>query len=128
MNTPKFKPRTLTATLELLCHAKGGKLLRAGKVNQSEIGRIAGTSQGNVSRWFAGEHHPSDENIKRLAKALKVSPAQMRGELPVNAIDGFSAASPEDEELYNELINLPEELKNMIREQVRLYKKLNNQT
>ena len=124
MNSQKFKPRTITETLELLCKARGGNLLRAGRVNQSEIARVAGTSQGNVSRWFSKEHHPTDDNVARLAKAFKITPAQMRGEQPIDAIDGFQARSAEDEKLLQEIAELPEELKNMILEQIRIYKKM----
>lgn len=124
MNNPKFKPRTITETLELLCKARAGNLLRAGRINQSEIARMAGTSQGNVSRWFSKEHHPTDDNVSRLAKAFKITPAQMRGELPIDTIDGYQPRSQEDETLLNEIADLPDELKNMIREQIRIYKKM----
>lgn len=130
MNSKKFKPRSLIETLELLCFARGGKLLRAGKINQSEIARLAGTHQGNVSRWFSKEHHPTDDNVTRLAKAFKITPAQMRGEQPISNIDELTARTPEDEELISEISNLPEEVKelihDLIRDQIRLYKKMKN--
>ncbi|WP_039913135.1 helix-turn-helix domain-containing protein [Cellvibrio mixtus] len=126
MNSKRFKTRTLIETLTLICLAKGGDYLRAGKPNQSEIGRQAGTSQTNVSRWFAGSSKPTDENINRLAKAFRISPAQMRGELPIDLLDGVSPQSAEDEEFMNAYLHLPEELKEQIRAQTLLYKKLND--
>lgn len=127
MNETKFRKRTFTETLSLICRAKGGKLLRPnGQINQSEIGRLAGIYQANVSRWYANENqYPHNDNIVALAKAFRISPAQMRGELPIDFIDGCSARSAEDEILADEIAALPDDLKALIREQISIYKKLN---
>ena len=127
MSNREFKKRTITDTIHLLCHAKGGAFIRAGKVNQTEVAKQAGTSQTNISRWFAGTSKPTDESINLLAKAFKVSPAQMRGELPINSIDGLSPASPDDSNFIQDFQSLPDELKEQVREQVKIYKKLNDQ-
>lgn len=126
MNKSKFKPRTFPETLTLICRAKGGNLLKNnGEINQSEIARLAGVKQPNVSRWFKLSYAPHNDNVIKLAKAFRISPAQMRGESPIDFIDGMSPRSPEDEILMNEILDLPDDLKNMIREQVAVYKKLN---
>lgn len=127
MNENKFKKRTFTETLSLVCKAKGGKLLKAnGGINQSEVGRLAGIYQANVSRWFSNEnHYPNNDNIVALAKAFKISPAQMRGELPIDFIDGVHARTAEDEILANEIAALPDNVKKLIRDQIAVYKTLN---
>lgn len=126
MNKTKFKPRSFNETLTLLCRAKGGLLLKSnGEINQSEIARIAGVKQPNVSRWFKDSYAPHNDNVVKLAKAFRITPAQMRGEIPIDVIDGISAPSAEDETLLKQILELPDELKNMIREQVAVYKKLN---
>jgi transcriptional regulator with XRE-family HTH domain len=127
MNDIRFKPRTFTETLTLLCKAKGGALLKKnGDINQSEIARLAGINQPNVSRWYHENHAPHNESVLRLSRALKVTPAQIRGEMPIDFIDGYYARSHEDEILMNEISSLPENLKNMIREQVAIYKTLSD--
>src|SRR5690554_5996670 len=98
MNRNKWNTRSLTETLTLLCHAKGGAFIRAGKLNQSEIARQAGTKQANISRWFEGVSNPTDENVRKLAKLFKVTPAQMRGEEPILDLDGYASKSPEDDQ------------------------------
>jgi transcriptional regulator with XRE-family HTH domain len=125
MNNEPFKPRTMTETLSLLCFARGGKFLRKGKVNQSEIARKAGTTQTNVSRWYKKEHSPTDESIKLLASAFKVTPSQMRGEMPINDLDEYSKDSPIKKEITDLLDSLPEEFLLQAREQIRFYAQLN---
>lgn len=126
MNMHKSKPRSFTETLTLLCKAKGGKLLKKNDdVNQTEIAKLAGTSQANVSRWYKGDHTPHSDNIEKLAKAFKITPGQMRGETPIDFIDGVTYQTTEDSILFAQISSLPDELKNMIREQVAIYQKLN---
>lgn len=88
MYKTKFKQRSLNETITLLCKARGGEYLRAGKVNQSHLARLAGTNQANIFRWMNSEAKANDEHVRKLAKAFGVSPAQMRGEEPVNELDG----------------------------------------
>ena len=121
MHKTKFKARSFSKTLELLCHAKGGEFLRAGQINRSHVARVAGTSQSNVSRWLSEEFSPHDENVKKLARVFGILPSQMRGEDPINKIDGLNLPTSEDEEFYHNYQRLPEKVKNLIREQVKLY-------
>lgn len=116
-----FKTRSLTDTLTLLCFAKGGDFLRGGKVNQSEVARKAGTTQTNVSRWYAGEHTPTDESVKLLAKAFNITPSQMRGEVPIEELDGITDDTPLQREIIYLLGQLPEEYQRQVREQVLFY-------
>lgn len=124
MNSQAFKQRDFPTTLKLLCHARGGSLLRNNNLNQSEIGRIARTSQANISRWMSSDARPTDENINLLATAFKITPAQMRGEMPILSIDGYQIQSPETEQFIRDFEQLAPEAQNMIREQVKLYAKL----
>lgn len=126
MNSSNFKQRTITETLELLCRARGGSLIRAGQVNQSELARQTGVMQANFSRWKNGEATPTDENIRKIAKAFKVTPAQMRGEAPINAIDGYVSRTPEAEDFAAAFSALPEEHKHTIREMIKFYSEKNN--
>lgn len=127
MNRKSYEPRSITETLSLLCHAKGGKLIRAGAINQSEIARQTGITQATISRWYEGTSKPTDDNIKKLSKYFKVTPAQMRGEVPIESLDGLTARSPEDEQLLAEFAGLPEEAKQMIRDQISLLRKLSRE-
>lgn len=127
MNNPGFKQRSLTDTLTLLCQAKGGELLRKGKVNQSAVARLAGTKQGNISRWYSGLANPTDENVRLLATAFKITPAQMRGEVSISFLDGLISKEKGDDQFIYEYEALPEEEKYAVREFVRYRKYLADQ-
>ena len=98
--------------------------MRAGRINQSEIGRVSGIPQANVSRWFNGQSKPTDENVATLAKAFKITPAQMRGEQPIHGIDGYSIPTEEDEQFFRDFVSLSDETKALVRDYIRIQKKL----
>lgn len=100
-------------------------LRKNGEINQTQVAKISGTSQANVSRWLKGEHSPHNDNIEKLAKALKLSPHQIRGETPIDFIDGVKYATNEDMFLFSQIAALPEDVKKLIREQVAVYQRLN---
>lgn len=44
------------------------------QMKQSDFGRIAGVSQGTVSRWEKGELHPSQDEMARIrAVAIRLA-------------------------------------------------------
>lgn len=98
MNRKRFKSRSLGKTIELLAKHKGGEFLKKdGEVNQSAIGRAASVNASLISRLLRGETQYMDhENVKQLAKAFNVNTAQMRGEIPIPAIDGVDLAVAQD--------------------------------
>ncbi len=91
MRYTKWKRRTFEQTVEALCKLKGGELVRAGKLNQTALAKISGTTQPTISRWFAGEHSPTLENLRPLAAAMGVSVSQLIGDEPIPKIDPEAA-------------------------------------
>lgn len=94
MNKVKFNQRSLAETLTLLCQFKGAPYIKNGSVvAQSRLAKDAKLSQSVISKLlsgFAASTRP--ENVDKLAKFFSVTPAQVRGEQPIEGID----EAPED--------------------------------
>ncbi len=106
MNEKQFIKRDFLETLERLCRAKGGDMLRAGKVNQSELKRKTGIDASSISRWFRSEYSPSIEALEKLCAFFRVSASQMLGHEPIPRIDG---KTENRKALDNEVSNLDED-------------------
>lgn len=127
MNRKHFKQRSLLETVRLLCEAMGDDYMVNGRINKSAIAAKAGTSQANITRWLAKTFKPKDENIKKLAKAFGVTPSQLRGEEPIDIIDGMSPSNEDDLHFFRTYQSLPDWQQNLIREQVATYDKNRNE-
>jgi transcriptional regulator with XRE-family HTH domain len=89
MNKKAFKKRDLPTTLTLLCEVEGEPYFKNNKIAQSELRRATGVDQGLLSRIISGTTKSmSDDNVRRLAKFFKITTSQMRGEEPIEFIDG----------------------------------------
>ena len=42
-------------------------------LNQTQVANLAGVKPGQVSEWLSGKSKPGYDNLKSLAKGLKVS-------------------------------------------------------
>ena len=49
-------------------------------VNQAELSRRTGFSDGKISSWYNGKYRPNAQAITKIASALGVSPAYLVGE------------------------------------------------
>lgn len=116
MKKKKFMPRSFIETLELLCFAKGGEFLLAGRINQTHIARIAGTSQSNVHRWMGGEYEPKVAQLRLLCEAFGTNVSQLLGEAPINRIDLSDELSKEDQEFMEAYAKMPDTVKKMVRD------------
>lgn len=121
MNTP-FKPRTFSKTLTLLCELHGEPYYKKGKVVQAAIKAKTGIDQSIISRWLNNpDRIPDAPNVKKLAKLFKVSPAQMRGEQPIETLDGKTQLSEDDLNFLELYKRLPEHIRHTLREQGKTY-------
>lgn len=98
MKERKFIKRGFPETLELLCRARGGDLVRGENVNQHEVARIAGVHQSMVSRWMARKMDPSMSAANRLKEAFGISLSQLMGEEPIQRVDGIAKLNDLDKE------------------------------
>jgi transcriptional regulator with XRE-family HTH domain len=53
------------------------KLREAKGITQKELADVVGMMRNNISRIEAAKHHPTLETLERIAKALKVSVADL---------------------------------------------------
>lgn len=101
-------------TLQLLCEAAGDPYWKNGKVSQIAVAKDSGVNQSLISRLLANTtQRMNDDNVQRLAKLFKVSPAQMRGEEPIEYIDG--AINKDDLEFIERFMSHPDELKRALK-------------
>ena len=129
MNSSKFKPRSFPETIKLLCEHKGGDWLnRNGLPSQTKVGAVAGVSQVSVGRWLSGEIEPSLTSIKKLAKAWRVTPAQVIGELPIPFIDGKDSLDPFQQEFLEMSSGLSPEVQELILKQLETYQALSKKS
>lgn len=91
MTNTHWKKRSFEDTVSALCKLKGGDFVRAGKLNQTHLAKVSGTTQATISRWFSGEHSPKLENLRPLASVLGVSVSQLIGDEPIPRIDPEAA-------------------------------------
>lgn len=121
MNKTSFKKRTFAKTLELLCEAKPDKFFRAGKINRTAVADEVGTSQANVSRYFTGQFEPTSGMVEKFAKTFNVTPAQMRGEEPIDWLDGIQPQDAEDVRFIQNYSSLPDWMKKSLQNLVDQY-------
>lgn len=89
MNKP-FKTRTFAQTLELICRASYPQYVRDnGTINQTAFARRLGVNQPQILRWLSGTV-PDQKSVDHLAKVLRLSQAQVRGEAPIVLIDDIT--------------------------------------
>lgn len=53
------------------------KLRKAASLSQTQLAELIGVSLLTLFRWEKGERHPRTEDIKKLAKALHISEAEL---------------------------------------------------
>lgn len=83
-------------------------------LTQTELGKLAGVHNVNLSRYERGQSEPSADGLKRLAEALGVSV----GHLVEGSINEIPQARFEDPELREQLIEierLPAEDKQVVK-------------
>lgn len=122
MNEKTFKHRSFIKTLTALCQAHGEPVWRNGQIAQTYLAGKTGIGQYNFSRWISEKTLTADDDqIKKLAKYFKITPAQMRGEQPIETIDGIPTLTPEDDEFIELYKSYPAEARSVIREVTKLY-------
>ncbi len=117
MRKERFKHRGIAKTLTMLCEVSGPPLWNDKRTEprQAEIKRQSGVDQGLLSRVLRGETSTmTDDNVRKLAKLFKVTPSQMRGESPIERIDGANADAA-DKEFIARYLSHPEDLKRALR-------------
>lgn len=78
-------------------------------LSQTALARIVETSQSAISQMEAGERQPSFDMLRRLAKALGVSPAHLLGE-------DVDKLSEEEQVYFRQYRSLPDEAKQELRD------------
>lgn len=78
-------------------------------LSQTALARQVETSQSAVSQMEAGERQPSFNMLRRLAKALGVSPAHLLGE-------DVDQLTEEEQMHFRQYQSLPEEAKQELRD------------
>jgi transcriptional regulator with XRE-family HTH domain len=73
-------------------------------LSQTQLAKAVGTSQSAVSQMESGERKPSFDMLRRLAKALKVSPAHLLGE-------EVEELRPEEQAYFRQFRSLPDDAK-----------------
>ncbi|WP_086931574.1 helix-turn-helix domain-containing protein [Agarilytica rhodophyticola] len=97
MNRKAFIKRSLAETLTLLCESAGLPYYKNNKVNQSQLAKAAGVTQGAISKILSGyTTSPEHYVIEGLANVFDVTTAQVRGENPISSIDGGLEAVKEE--------------------------------
>ena len=74
---PYFRGRTNRTQTAHQVGAKIRKLRAARGVTQTELATAVGMMRSNISRIEAAKHRPTLETLERIAKALKVSVAEL---------------------------------------------------
>lgn len=91
MNKKTFRQRDIATTIELLCEAYGEPLFKNRKVAQTVLGKKCGVDPSVISRVLSGATKKLEpENVLKLAKYFKITSAQMRGEMPIDRLDGVT--------------------------------------
>lgn len=52
-------------------------------LSQQDLASLVGVGRGTVSDWERGLYLPTKENLKKIAKVLKVSPSKLDADLKV---------------------------------------------
>lgn len=78
-------------------------------LSQTQLANEVGTSQSAISQLESGERKPSFDMVRRLAKALNVSPAHLLGE----AVDELR---PEEQAYFRQFRSLPDAAKQELSE------------
>ena len=86
--------------------------LRREDITPADLARRIQRSPSAVYQWLSGDTHPSDENIRRLSRVLRVDrlviyqalgklkpPEQLREELAAEALAILEALPPQSQEL-----------------------------
>lgn len=73
-------------------------------MSQTQLAKKVGTSQSAISQMEGGERKPSFDMLRRLAKALNVSPAHLLGE-------EVEELNPEEQAYFRQFRSLPDEAK-----------------
>jgi transcriptional regulator with XRE-family HTH domain len=86
------------------------KRLRAErKMNQVELARVTGLSQGCISQLENGERLPSPETMTLIAKALRVSEEELMGNTDdlerMRLVRGYQALPRPDKRLILQIID-----------------------
>jgi transcriptional regulator with XRE-family HTH domain len=90
--------------------AKRLQMIRADAgLSQSALARAVDTSQSAISQIENGERQPSFDMLRRLAKALGVSPAHLLGE-------HVDVLSEEEQVYFRQYRSLPDEAKQELRD------------
>ena len=78
-------------------------------LSQSALAREVETSQSAISQMESGERQPSFDMLRRLAKALGVSPSHLLGE-------DVDQLSKEEQVYFRQYQSLPDEAKQELRD------------
>lgn len=98
----KFTKRTFAETLLLACRLKFPDLMKGNNdLHQNKAAKLFGIAQPNFFRWLKEGALPSDDKIQIIAKKLNITPAQLRGETPIQGIDYKENKINEPLGLYN---------------------------
>jgi len=91
----------------------GERLIRARKnISQKKLAELANVSHISIQKWEADKNEPSLNNIKKMAKALNISPIELAfGDL----------IKEEEKEMLSNLISLDKDEKKTIREVIEAF-------
>jgi len=78
-------------------------------LSQTGLAKAVNTSQSAISQMENGERQPSFDMLRRLAKALSVSPAHLLGE-------DVDELRPDEQVYFRQYRNLPDEAKQELKE------------
>ena len=117
------KVSTVSERLSCILSIKG--------IKQSDLSRMSGISRGTISNYVQGRYSPKNDVIKVLASALQVSADWLSGyNVPMEISDAhyFDEEDPDqlvltgvDKELYELLMQIPEEQKKLFLEMGRVF-------
>ena len=85
-------------------------------LSQEALGELIGANRVTISRYETNEYNPSIQALKRLAEALKTTPAELTGDDPGvikepatqggPSVEGYLRLNPENRKKIDELIAL----------------------
>ena len=89
-------------------------------VNQAELARRTGYTDGKISSWYNGKYNPNAEAMMRIANALGVSPNYFMGEgdvldAAVRNYEPIPTLSTEEKKLLDAFRNADETKKQIVK-------------
>ncbi|MFT7223014.1 MAG: hypothetical protein ACI82Z_000546 [Cellvibrionaceae bacterium] len=90
MSETIFKPRSFAETLMMLCQAYGEPYYKDGMIVEIALAEKSGIKKNKISRWLKAPLENIEKNdIEVFAKIFNVMPGQLRGEEPIELLDGI---------------------------------------